>query len=303
MRLQAETFTRYRPWKWLQVKLLYFQFRLQHHSKIGFRLSTTPKVTFVEVACIYFYLLSDSIWRLHSMLLGHFVMYWSLCQFMRLWSVRYICIFIFFLLTFWRGVLSCYAHVAGKLFLYKDLQEATSTAKVNTRTPAETTEKMQSFAGSKNSVSEAMDIVPSPSASTTTATFQTQKSGETIYECDEEGCVSKFLKLDNFLEHVTKGSHRRVPEKHTMKDTAAIFYKAKLDTVDDHKMISLLLEQNHTCLLYHSYPKAGLCLFRSSKQHSRRSSVISWKISLIRDSVLEHDGDRRLQSRTCKSCT
>ncbi|CAF2137306.1 unnamed protein product [Rotaria magnacalcarata] len=66
-----------------------------------------------------------------------------------------------------------------------------------------------------------------------------------LFECNEEGCINKFLKYNNLVHHLATGKHVRKPAKHLLKDTAIQLYKSKLERMGNLEMISLMLETSN----------------------------------------------------------
>ena len=51
-----------------------------------------------------------------------------------------------------------------------------------------------------------------------------------LFECNEEGCIKKFLKYSNLIHHLASGEHVRKPEQYLLKDAAIRLYHSKTGT-------------------------------------------------------------------------
>ena len=66
-----------------------------------------------------------------------------------------------------------------------------------------------------------------------------------LFECNEEGCIKKFLKYSNLIQHLASRKHVRKPERYLLKDTAIRLYHSKLKYIENQEMVSLLLETSN----------------------------------------------------------
>ena len=76
-----------------------------------------------------------------------------------------------------------------------------------------------------------------------------------IYECTQEGCIARFVNHKNFLHHICRGKHTLLPERRCLTDTAALLYKARLETIENKEMCSLMLEIDRTKAVYNGNNK------------------------------------------------
>jgi hypothetical protein len=64
-----------------------------------------------------------------------------------------------------------------------------------------------------------------------------------LYDCVEEGCTKTFFKYGSFVKHLAADKHYRQAEKSNLTDTAIKTYRSKLESVENRKMVSIMLEE------------------------------------------------------------
>ena len=57
-----------------------------------------------------------------------------------------------------------------------------------------------------------------------------------LFECNEEGCIKRFLKCSTLIHHLASDKHVRKPEQSLLKDTAIRLYHSKLEYIENQEM-------------------------------------------------------------------
>ena len=63
-----------------------------------------------------------------------------------------------------------------------------------------------------------------------------------LFECYEEGCVKKFLKPGNLVNHLVIGKHQRLPERISLKDIGIQIYASKLERIGQRELVSVAIQ-------------------------------------------------------------
>ena len=63
-----------------------------------------------------------------------------------------------------------------------------------------------------------------------------------LFDCYEEGCVKKFLKPGNLINHLAAGKHQRLPERVSLRDAGTQMYASKLERAGQRELVSVALE-------------------------------------------------------------
>ena len=63
-----------------------------------------------------------------------------------------------------------------------------------------------------------------------------------LFDCYEEGCIKKFLKPGNLVNHLITGKHHRLPERTSLRDTGIQIYASKLERIGQRELVSISLQ-------------------------------------------------------------
>jgi hypothetical protein len=63
-----------------------------------------------------------------------------------------------------------------------------------------------------------------------------------LFDCNEEGCVKKFLNPGNLVNHLATGKHQRLPERTSLRDTGMQIYASKLERIGQRELVSIVLQ-------------------------------------------------------------
>jgi hypothetical protein len=64
----------------------------------------------------------------------------------------------------------------------------------------------------------------------------------TLFECNEEECVKKFLNPGNLVNHLATGKHQCLPERISLRDTGMQIYASKLERIGLREIVFLDLQ-------------------------------------------------------------
>jgi len=78
-----------------------------------------------------------------------------------------------------------------------------------------------------------------------------------LFDCYEEGCVKKFFKPGNLVNHLVVGKHQRLPERISLRDTGMQIYASKLERIGQRELVSVAL-QNTTSIANRDSTRSNL---------------------------------------------